>query len=308
MCTWHTLTYTWHNCNKHTLIILNLHLAKSYFGSPIECISKDDVGSHPKMPLKLLNTYCWITTTFSVEKAWHKKVGEEVPYPGIDKYTPNEKRTYHAYYQWVCFVLFFQALLFYVPRVLWKTVEGGRIKDLVAGLGNDKTKDDARAKLVRYLHASMYSHGSKFWIYILMEVLNFLNVVIQMIIMDEFLNNEFTTYGVDVMRFTEWDWAVRYDPMLKIFPRMTKCTFHRYGSSGDVQKHDALCLLPVNIIHEKIYIFLWFWFYFVALVSLFGLVYRLVTIFSARVRYMSTYSRRPIKNSEARNAFQSVIS
>ena len=30
---------------------------------------------------------------------------------------------------------------------------------------------------------------------------------------------------------------------------------------------DGLCILPLNIINEKIYVFLWFWFVFVALVS-----------------------------------------
>ena len=43
------------------------------------------------------------------------------------------------------------------------------------------------------------------------------------------------------------------------FFRLTKCTFHKFGSSGELEKHDALCILPLNIFNEKIYIFLWFW-------------------------------------------------
>jgi hypothetical protein len=41
--------------------------------------------------------------------------------------------------------------------------------------------------------------------------------------------------------------------------RLTKCTFHKFGASGELEKHDALCILPLNIFNEKIYIFLWFW-------------------------------------------------
>jgi hypothetical protein len=41
---------------------------------------------------------------------------------------------YHKYYQWVCFVLFLQAAFFYIPRYLWKTAEGGKIKLLIQGL------------------------------------------------------------------------------------------------------------------------------------------------------------------------------
>ena len=28
---------------------------------------------------------------------------------------------------------------------------------------------------------------------------------------------------------------------------MTKCTFHKFGSSGEIEKHDAMCILPLNI-------------------------------------------------------------
>jgi hypothetical protein len=40
--------------------------------------------------------------------------------------------------------------------------------------------------------------------------------------------------------------------MVYVFPRMTKCTFHKFGSSGEIEKHDALCILPLNIFNEKV--------------------------------------------------------
>ena len=52
-----------------------------------------------------------------------------------------------------------------------------------------------------------------------------------------------------------------------LFIQVTKCTFHKYGPSGTIQTIDGLCILPLNIINEKIYVFLWFWFIFVAVVS-----------------------------------------
>ena len=166
------------------------------------------------------DTYCWIHTTFSIENAWKKRVGDEVPYPGVDKYTPNERRVYHAYYQWVCFVLFFQALLFYVPRYFWKAVEGGRLKNLILGLNspvcNEETKNTNRALLVEYLYKNINNHNTLFIMYTIAEVLNLLNVILQMMIMDRFLGGEFTSYGWDVINFSEWDWSVRYDPMVSI--------------------------------------------------------------------------------------------
>jgi len=262
--------------------------SKQYFGDPIDCISKDDI------PNKLLDTYCWIHTTFSIENAWKKNVGDEVPYPGVDKTTPNEKRVYHAYYQWVCFVLFFQALFFYVPRSMWKTYEGGRIQQLVKGLDSPILDDGKKGKIKQvagYLNTYRGLLNGYFYFYFFTEILNLLNVILQMMIMDRFLGGEFTTYGWNVINFTEWDWTVRFDPMIKVFPRLTKCTFHRYGSSGDVQKHDAMCILPINIVNEKIYVFLWFWFYFIAVVSVLAVIYRLGTMFFNQMRTMVTHSR-----------------
>ena len=37
---------------------------------------------------------------------------------------------------------------------------------------------------------------------------------------------------------------------------MTKCHFGLYGGSGTLQKFDALCVLGMNIINEKV-IFIW---------------------------------------------------
>ena len=53
----------------------------------------------------------------------------------------------------------------------------------------------------------------------------------------------------------------------QIFPRVTKCKFWKYGPSGTVQKHDALCVLSLNIINEKIYVMLWFWLVILSILS-----------------------------------------
>ena len=95
--------------------------------------------------------------------------------------------------------------------------------------------------------------------------------------MDRFFDGAFLTFGLEVIAFAEQDQEDRLDPLIYVFPRMTKvrlshkiwsqisanflfqCTFHKFGTSGEVEKHDALCLLPLNIVNEKVYIFLWFW-------------------------------------------------
>ena len=262
---------------------------RQYFGDPIDCIQRDDI------PPNIIDTYCWIHSTFTLPHAYNKTVGKEIPHPGIDKHTPGQPRVYHKYYQWVCFVLFLQAGMFYIPRYLWKLWEGGRLRSLVLNLNmpimDESEKADQISLLVDYLKANLTYHNSYFYYFVFCEILNFANVVSQMYIVDAFLGGAFSTYGLDVLRHSETDQMDRVDPMIKVFPRMTKCTFHRYGSSGDVQKHDALCILPLNIINEKIYIFLWFWFILVAIVSGIILVYRVAIIFFPHLRYRALRSR-----------------
>ena len=51
------------------------------------------------------------------------------------------------------------------------------------------------------------------------------------------------------------------------FLRITKCTFHKYGPSGTIERHDAMCVLALNIINEKIYVMLWFWLIILAVMT-----------------------------------------
>ena len=66
----------------------------------------------------------------------------------------------------------------------------------------------------------------------------------------------------------------RGDPLDVVFPKVTKCTFHKFGPSGTIEKFDGLCVLPLNIINEKIYVFLWFWFIIVACITCIHFIYR----------------------------------
>lgn len=72
--------------------------------------------------------------------------------------------------------------------------------------------------------------------------------------------------------------------MIRIFPRVTKCRFYKYGPSANIETIDALCLLPLNIVNEKIYIFLWFWFLLLALLTAALIFYRMIIIACPPVR------------------------
>ena len=74
-----------------------------FFGGNIMCITDGSV------PDNIINTYCWIMTTFTMPDAHKREIGTEVAHPGVGTYDPDgAPKKHHAYYQWVVFVLFFQ--------------------------------------------------------------------------------------------------------------------------------------------------------------------------------------------------------
>jgi len=252
--------------------------AKQYIGDPIDCIVEE-------IPQNVMDTYCWIHSTFSVPS--DDDYAEAFPHvrPGNDN--PEEHR-YHKYYQWVCFTLFFQALCFYIPRYFWKMWEAGKLKMLVQDLNvpivEKELKQDRLSVLITYFVDKKNNNDWYAARFFFLEILNLVNVIGQIFFVDFFLGGEFTTYGSDVISMSELPSDSREDPMSRIFPKVTKCTFHKYGPSGTVQTLDGLCILPLNIINEKIYVFLWFWFIFLAVVSAIHFVYRLIVIFIPQLR------------------------
>ncbi len=40
-----------------------------------------------------------------------------------------------------------------------------------------------------------------------------------------------------------------------------------FGPSGTLQNLDALCVLPLNILHDKIFLILWFWYFILFLMT-----------------------------------------
>lgn len=69
-----------------------------------------------------------------------------------------------------------------------------------------------------------------------------------------------------------------------IFPIEAKCTYEPYGASGSLQKFDALCLLPLNILNQKLFIIIWIWYIVQLITSVLNLLYWIVVSHSENVR------------------------
>ena len=170
------------------------------------------------------------------------------------------------------------------------------VMGLNSGLRSAEERASKKRLLIDYLLVHFKQHNMYALRYWFCEALCLVNIIGQLYLMNRFTGGEFFTYGLKgisfflnftpllgdlflkcispVLSFANADQEQRYDPMIYVFPRVTKCTFHKYGASGTISRHDSMCVLSQNIINEKTYIFLWFWFIIMATLLGLLLVYR----------------------------------
>ncbi|ROT82404.1 innexin 7 [Penaeus vannamei] len=225
--------------------------ASDFIGNPITCMSGGGVVAKP------INTYCWIESTFTINIS---APGESSfyhgnTYHGVGQYDPEQHtKTYHAYYQWVPFVLFFQGCLFYLPHLLWKAKENKMANTLLQGLNRNSICEDTEKKkenIIKYMKVSNGRNGCYSIVYLVCEALNFVNVIGQMFLLDRFFGGAFIEYGLKVINF-DMDDDEAHDPLATTFPRVTQCSFKKFGASGTIETRESLCILPQNILNEKL--------------------------------------------------------
>ena len=88
----------------------------------------------------------------------------------------------------MCDLCFLQAIMFYIPRYLWKVWEGGKIKMLVMQLNSpivdDDTKRERKNMLIHYFTVNLHNHNFYAYRFFFCELLNFVNVVGQIYFTD----------------------------------------------------------------------------------------------------------------------------
>jgi innexin, putative len=279
-----------------TLIGFSIILtARQYVGIPIDCMENNN------LPDSMINTYCWIQSTFIISET--QKKPDQAHYGVDNSVGSTSSLKYQSYYQWVCFILFFQGLFFYSPYYLWKFWEGGLIKAIAMGmriaLVTDEERGHKRRILLDYFHRHFGHHRFYAFKYFFCEFLCLVNVVAQFYFLDWFFDHEFFNYGPSVFTYSMDKNRTEISPMIKMFPRMTKCRFESYGSSGDINTYDILCMLPLNVVNEKIFIFVWFWLTTLFILFIFVIVYRIFIFAAFRLRPYFLKSRCTLSNTSS---------
>ena len=97
-------------------------------------------------------------------------------------------------------------------------------------------------------------------LYVLIKLLYILNVILQIVLLNFFLQTNYSMYGFETMsRMVKGeDWTTSHR-----FPRIAMCNFIIRAMGENMHRYSVQCAIPINLIHEIFYIFLWFWFVFI---------------------------------------------
>jgi len=269
----------WFVTSSLLLVFSLFMITQQYMGTPVSC--KSDRHS------QTINQYCWIHSTYTVSTRNSYEAGRDFPHQGIGP-EGNGRVQYLSYYKWVGFMLLFQSFMFYLPRYFWKSLEKGKIRRLVQNINlglipEGETKQQQKL-LVGYLYDNLNRHESWSYWYYFCELLALLNVILQIILTNKFLNGVFLSLGIDILTPESSDMEEKYRPTYDAFPTTTKCLFTEYGPSGAERKIDALCILSLNKFIEYIYKFLWFWLFLLTLLSISFLIFRTVILVEPHAR------------------------
>ncbi|OAF69219.1 hypothetical protein A3Q56_03041 [Intoshia linei] len=263
---------------------------KQFVGTPISCwCPAQFTPSHREYT----NTICWVSNTY------YLPLEQTIP---SDKYRLHATRPMVSYYQWVPLILMLEAVMSFIPCVIWRFLNkrsGINIATIMeAGVACQRASYlEIRDKTIRYivsqidrfllaqrdhrspnccLKAKLASSrfcciiGGKhygnylFTTYLIIKLIYAINSIGQLFLLSSFLNINFQWYGAMVLSklITGQDWSTS-----NRFPRVTLCDFEIRHQSR-LHNYVVQCVLTINLFNEKIFIFIWFWFVFVSIVTI----------------------------------------
>merc|ERR1712032_1533257 len=98
---------------------------------------------------------------------------------------------------------------------------------------------------------------------------------------DLFLNRRYLAFGFDIVEFYSLSYQKQreswnIDPLCHVFPRIASCNYYRFGSGGFQEKINAICVLGLNVINDKVFALTWFWCFLLAIFSGTRLLWRII--------------------------------
>lgn len=123
--------------------------------------------------------------------------------------------------------------------------------------------------------------------YLVAEMLAISAVVFNMLLTKWIIRDFWHVYFNAVASFLQGDFDKFNRDAAYLFPIQAKCNYTEFGPSGSSQLVDALCILPQNVILDKIFVFLYIWYILMLVSSMLNLIYLLVMFLFGMLRIYS---------------------
>ena len=263
-----------------------------------------------------MDEVCWVTNTYYVPS------GEVLQKKDVTEYSRIN------YYQWVPLLLLVQALMFYLPHLIWQgmLLRSGLDLSSIVSTGaqvhaaENKEEREKKLKFMAYqlenylTHYQQIENGclAKFsakvcqalnrllcgkrtgsfivLLYVFTKMLYLANAIGQFFILEKFLSSDIHAYGWKVFTsiIAGGDW-----PEAEVFPKSTMCIFDLHAFGGQVHTNVVQCVLPINFFHDKLYILVWFWLVIVAVFNGLSLIFWIMKFLFRvdRVRFVNHHLR-----------------
>jgi len=258
------------------------------------------------------NNVCWVRNTYYIDDQSEIPESREI-----------RRDSSIRYYQWIPFILLFQAFFFFLPYVLWRVLcqrSGIDIRDIVEAATNYKKANDEkqRERLMKFIVSVIdqyvddprrqsnnretvwwkkfiliYSPSSGRYmgdylrnLFLFTKICYFLNVIAQIAMLSSLLGQPFYSLGFTVIRLLYE--GKGWDFTSRYFPKVTLCDFQIREANALPIAHTytVMCVLPINLFNQQIFTFLWFWFVFVILLTLYDLFIWIFRLFFRRESYL----------------------
>ena len=248
---------------KFILTLCTLVLLMNIVGYTIVC---SDLPAVKVLNTDYIRTYCLYNTVAT--KSSHRSIalleGLRRRGGGGASSSSSAAATYPLnYYIWIPVYLSLQSLSIYIVHNVWQYYSSATVfTSLVAPFNNGGTSFDSiiashedvqriATRIVRYYRAYLLHENNCSFVcgYILFQL-----SIVTLIV----CNCQFITYylEIDYHRYALFNWQYIAH---QVFPLLASCTLHTYGPSGSTQRHDVICILPLNYFYRYLYLLLWYW-------------------------------------------------
>ncbi|CAF0807448.1 unnamed protein product [Adineta steineri] len=235
------------------------------------------------------NNYCWISNTYYVP------TNSTVPHSKHER-----ERAEIGYYQWTPFIFLLFALFFYLPRMLWRSMNTRSGVDLQHLVSKDKPEkivplieqycqpyerdNTIGNRCCRTLFCTSGKRLGNYLcsIYLMVKFLYLINSFIQLVLIHVILGQPGWFYGIDIWYSVFIQNSVLTDS--PYFPRVTLCDL-RIREVGNLHRYTVQCVLPINMFNEKMFALAWFWFIYIFVANVLSFSFTLYHMFNFHSRF-----------------------